>query len=56
MATWDYDTDDYVDITGHEEDCDCSWCHKAWHNPVSDWAICEACKQINLKELDNEKN
>lgn len=51
MATFNYDTDDYIDIEGHEEDCDCEGCHRGWHNPVSDWAICDQCRRIQEKEI-----
>lgn len=45
MSTYNYETDNV-----HAEDCDCSDCHFTWHNPVSDWAICNACKRQQLLE------
>jgi hypothetical protein len=54
------DIKDYMleqpEIESHEEDCDCYDCHMDWHNPVSDWAICDACKRHLKEEAFMEKD
>jgi len=32
-----------------EEDCDCEDCHKDWHNPLVDFAICDRCYEIKME-------